>query len=183
MCEQALHSCVQVRNLQGKADLSAYAPPGFQLVDNLGLAFVKQFHCGSAHIEDQGLAAMVIPNGGWFEPESLAVELDQSFIFFGCERHAQFDYRVYWILSGHVKWWAFRAYEGGLLGMRCMIRTFQIIRCERQGTSGSDRWNWIGLVGVSDENLHEEDINVKRIPRLFVLSMFILAACGAPAPT
>ena len=38
-------------------------------------------------------------------------------------------------------------------------------------------------IGVSDANLSEEDSNVKLIPRLFLLSIFILAGCGAPAPT
>lgn len=38
------------------------------------------------------------------------------------------------------------------------------------------------LIGVSAANLSEEDIKLKVIPRVFLLSNFILAACGAPSP-
>jgi hypothetical protein len=49
---------------------------GFQLVNDLCLSFVKELECGFAHIQDQCLAAIVVPDGSGFYAKTFAIESD-----------------------------------------------------------------------------------------------------------
>lgn len=89
--EEFVHGGVQVGHLQGKADLSAEAFPCFERVDGLGLGFVEEFEGGASHIEDERVTVSVVPNGGGFDAESVAVEFHRAFKVFYGECDTQFE--------------------------------------------------------------------------------------------
>lgn len=96
--EEFVHGGVQVGDLQGKADLSAEAFPCFERVDRLGLGFVEEFEGGASHVNDERVTVSVVPDGGWFDAESVAVEFHRAFEVFYCEGDTQFKDRV---IIGH----------------------------------------------------------------------------------
>ena len=83
MREQALHGCIQVRHLHGKADLPADAPLRFDLVDRLRLGFVKDLQRGMAHIQDQRAPLAVIPELGGGQSEAVTIEFHRAFVIGG----------------------------------------------------------------------------------------------------
>ena len=64
MSQQSLHGSFQIRDLQRKPDLTADATSGFKLIDYLRLPLIEELERGSAHLEDQRPAAVVVPEGG-----------------------------------------------------------------------------------------------------------------------
>ncbi len=75
----------QVWHLQRKADLPADAFFRFDLVDDLRLGFVEDLQRGMAHVQDERLTTIVVPDGGRLDPEPITIELYQAFIVASCE--------------------------------------------------------------------------------------------------
>lgn len=84
--EQTPHRRFQIQHLQRKADLPAHASPGFQLVDDLRLSLVEKL--------EGGFAPIIVPDGGGFDSQPMAIELDQTFIITGVKRDPQFKDRM-----------------------------------------------------------------------------------------
>ena len=72
----------------GLARWRADAFSRFDLVDRLRLGFVEDFQGSMTHIQDERLATIVVPDGGWLDPKAVTVELDQTFIVASGEGNA-----------------------------------------------------------------------------------------------